>query len=155
MPARHAPRWKQLLCLSALPMLQACAARADMAAATGRAAPPRLLVASPESRVGGEARYEGVLRVENGCVVVVADGRRALPIFDASVALEGGGGAIVDGARNRRVALGERLRASAAYLREDGTGWSVADVERLTGVQVPAGCGNTLLRLRTLEPIAG
>ncbi|KHA63827.1 hypothetical protein [Sphingomonas sp. Ant20] len=139
--------------LLALPLLHACAPTVDQAA-IGQRSLPRLLTASPASKVGGEARYEGELQIRGNCIVVVSDGRAALPIFDSTVSLAETGGGIVENGTGQSIAIGERLRASAAHLRQDGEGWSLPDIEQATGANVPEGCGDSIVRLRGIGKIA-
>lgn len=139
--------------LLAVPLLHACAATVDHAPISKRSS-PLLLTASPESRVGGEAGYEGELRIQGNCIMVVAGDRAALPIFDTSVSLTEAGDAILDSRTGNRIAIGERLRAGAAHLRRDGEGWSRSDIEASIGVKLPDGCGDTIVRLGRIKPIS-
>ena len=126
---------------------QACTAVPDRSATS-----TVLLVASQDSRVGGEAYYEGTLRVENGCVVVGSSGSVAVPIFDPSVRLLDTGNELIDEATGRRFRFGIRIRASAAWLRDNGRGWSPADIDTVVGSTVPAQCNrHTVLRLAELQ----
>jgi hypothetical protein len=136
--------------LLAVPLLYGCAATVDRASLEERSS-PRLVVASSESPVGGEARYEGELQIRNGCVVVVSNGRTALPIFDSSVKLAGEGGGIVESRNGRAIAFGGRVYASAAHLRQDGEGWSLLNIENSLGAKVPKDCGDTIVRLRDIS----
>lgn len=142
---------RTLLPAALLASVAACAPAVD----AGRTVePPLLLVASPESRVGGEAHYEGRLRVENGCVVVASQGRTAVPIFDPSVRLIDSGNGLIDVATGRRFRFGDRLSAAAAWLRDDGRGWSFADIEAAVGPLVPPRCGGeNVVRLKRFEPV--
>lgn len=140
-----------LACLFlAMSLAQACAFTGG-GALTEKGSLPHLLSAAPSSRVGGEALYEGELRVEGDCVIVASSGQKALPIFDPSVRLTDAGQAIVDGTNDERIAVGERIRASAAYLSQGGKGWSHSEIRSLIGVDVPEGCGDTIIRLRSIR----
>lgn len=114
---------------------------------------PRVLVASPESRIGGQALLEGGLRIVRGCVIVSSGEREVLPIFDPSVRLEPSGRAILDAETGERVRVGGRLRGSAAYLRDNGIGWTDAEISRFTGASVPADCGDTVVRVSSITAI--
>ena len=142
---RSAPVW-----LCAIAMMQSCAADPSrpVAAAGGGTA---LLVASPHSRVGGEARIDGTLQVRNGCVVVEAGGRRAAPIFDPTVRWTEKKDGILDTATGERIAIGARLIGSAAHMLDDGAGWSREEIERQTGVAVPQACANTIVRVQSIR----
>lgn len=112
---------------------------------------PRLLTASPDSRIGGEARFEGEFKIRGNCVVVGSTWK-GLPIFDPSVRLTETGDTILDSRTGVRVAVGERFSASAAFLRDEGRGWSLSDIEQATGVAIPKGCGtNMIVRLRDIQ----
>ncbi|MFN3388894.1 MAG: hypothetical protein ACK40O_08165 [Allosphingosinicella sp.] len=132
-------------------LAQACAPGESRPGGAG-GAEPHLLVASPESRIGGEALLEGRLRIVDNCLVVSSSGPDVLPIFDSSVTLDGSGRAILDTATGERIRIGGRLRGSAAYLRDSpGAGWTDADIARFTGASVPAGCGGRVARLRSIR----
>lgn len=131
---------------------QACAAMPD--STPGRQL--GLLVASPDSRIGGEAYVEGTLQADNGCVVIDSGGRTAVPIFDSSVRLADTRNALIDESTGRSFRFGTRVSAAAAWLRDNGRGWSFADIEALVGPSVPAQCsGETIVRLKGLEGIPG
>lgn len=112
---------------------------------------PRLFAAAPESRIGGQARFDGHLQVRNGCVIVTAETGHIVPIFDSSIRLTEAGDAIVDSRNGVRIAVGERLWASAAYVRDHGVGWSYLDIERAMGVRVSEECGDTVVRLKSVR----
>lgn len=134
-----------------LSLAQACAPMVDHATVS-QGLSPRLLTASPESKVGGEARFEGELHIRDNCVVVGPDSRTALAIFDPSVRLLETGDAIVDSRTGVRVGVGERFSASAAFFRDERHGWSLSDIERATGVDVSKGCGtDAIVRLRNIQ----
>lgn len=90
--------------LLAIPFVQACAAMAASAPVAARQL-PRLLTASPDSKMGGETRSEGQLQIQGDCVLVISDNRAALPIFDASVSMTESGNAIMDSRNGKRVSL--------------------------------------------------
>lgn len=96
---------------------------------------------------GGEARFAGELRVEHGCIVAISGSRRLTPLFDADQAL---------GADARTaLPIGQKFQAGAAHLRDDGRGWSVADIERFYGVSIPSACPTrNIVRLHSLEAIS-
>lgn len=143
----------RLLGLAAAAILgQSCVASGERSA---REKPPLLVVASAESRIGGEALFEGELGVRNGCLIAFSAGGVVLPIFDHSVLLDESGRTIIDRGSGKRVEIGGRLRASAAYLREHGRGWPIAQVEKLAGAELPEGCGESIVRLNNIEPTLG
>lgn len=130
--------------LLAMPLVHACAASIIHRPL------PQLLNAASDSRVGGEALFEGELQTRDNCVIAVANGRAVLPIFDSTVSLNEAGDAIIDNNSGERVRIGERVRGAAAYLSEDGKGWNRSDIKSLIGVTVPDGCGHTIVRLRDI-----
>ena len=134
----------------ALPLVAACATTADHVS-VARESLPRLLTASPDSRAGGEARFEGELQIRDNCVVVGLN-QKDLPIFDPSVRLTETGDAIIDSKTGVRVGVGERFIASAAHFRSEGQGWSLSDIKEATGVAVPEGCGtDEIVRLGYIQ----
>lgn len=150
--AKHRFRINIACLLLAMPLAQGCTTAIDRATVVQGSA-PRLLIASPESRVGGEARFEGELQIRNNCVVVAGSRDwKGLPIFDPSVRLTETGDAILDSRTGVRVGVGERFSASAAHFRDEGQGWSLSDIEQATGVTVPGGCGaGTVIRLGDIQ----
>jgi hypothetical protein len=138
-----------LILFFTLSLAQACAPTMDHATAF-QGLSPRLLAASPESRVGGEARFEGELHIRENCIVVGSG--RTLPIFDPSVRLTETGDAILDSRTGVRIAVGEHFSAAAAFFRDEGRGWSLSDIERATGVDVSEGCDtDAIVRLRNIQ----
>ena len=131
------PRWKRrhgraLL----LPLALASAG------CTADPAGQRLTIATiaTSNTFGGEALFAGKLIEREGCLVAVADGTFATPIFDPGVVLTPEGRAIWDVRQGLNVPIGRSFRAGAAWLRDDGRGWSVADIEAFYGTRIPAGC---------------
>jgi hypothetical protein len=112
---------------------------------------PRLFAAAPESRIGGQARFNGYLQVRNGCVIVKAETGHIVPIFDSWIRLTEAGDAIIDSRNGVRIAIGERLWASAAYARDHGVGWSYPEIEKAMGVRVSEECGDTVVRLKSVR----
>lgn len=156
---RRQLRWTILLGALA-PLGQGCATTSDPPPARAGAPLPRLFSASPESRIGGQARFDGYLQVRNGCVIVTTETGHIVPIFDSSIRLTQTGDAIVDSRNGLRIAVGERLWASAAYARDHGVGWSYPEIEKAMGVRVLEECGDTVVRLKSvrreeLEPRPG
>lgn len=134
-----------------MPLVHACAATADRASLAQRRL-PQLLTAAPDSTVGGEALFRGHIELRGRCVVAVGPtGKPSLPIFDATVSLNEAGDGIVDARSGLQIAIGERFHAAAATFRDDGEGWSLADIEGATGVRLPKDCGDTIVRLRDME----
>ena len=116
---RNRSRTKLAGLLLAVHLAPGCTPAADRPAA-GAAPLPHLLTAASTSRVGGEALYQGRLQASGTCLTVVSQGRTAVPIFDSAVTLSGNGSSIVDGRTGETVGIGESIRASAAYLRDEG-----------------------------------
>lgn len=88
---------------------------------------------------GGEARFVGELRLENDCIVAGAGESWATPLFDPEATLGENRRSIREGDRPA-LAFGQRFAAGAATLRDDGRGWSIADIEDFYGVAIPAAC---------------
>lgn len=112
-----------------------------------------IFISITPGKFGGEARFVGKLRIENGCVVAVLGKRRATVLFDAGTTLgadlqslsESGGAPIL---------IGQSFAAATAVLRDNGRGWPIADIESFFGVNIPARCPHrAVIRLRRLEPI--
>lgn len=135
-----------------LSLAQACAPKADHVPFFQNLS-PRLLTASPESRVGGEAGFHGAFHIQGNCVVVGLDSRT--PIFDPWVRLSETGDAILDSRTGVRIGVGERFSAGAAFLRIKGQGWSLSDIKKAIGVDVPKGCGTEgIVRLRDIRKVS-
>lgn len=101
---------------------------------------------------GGEALFSGKLFKRNGCLVAEADDSFATPIFDPGVTLASDGKTIRDGGLGVGVPLGRPFRAGAAWLRGDGQGWSIPDIETFFGTRLPPGCPTeNVIRLHDFE----
>ena len=101
---------------------------------------------------GGEALFMGKLLVRGGCLVAAADGRFATPIFDPGVVLTPDGDRIRDPALNVEVPMGRPFRAGAAWMRDGGEGWPLADIEAFFGTRLPPDCPkDDVIRLHDFE----
>lgn len=102
---------------------------------------------------GGEARFEGDLRIENGCVVAGSSSLRATPLFDADVMVGKDRQSLTQAGRVT-VLFGQRFTAGSANLRESGRGWSIADIERFFGIKIPPSCPRrNIVRLHNIVVI--
>lgn len=90
--------------------------------------------------LGGEALFSGQLVKRNGCLVASAGKGFATPIFDPGVTLAADGNTIDDVRHNVQVPIGRPFRAGAAWLRGDGQGWPIRDIEAFFGTRIPPGC---------------
>lgn len=109
---------------------------------------PMIATVTTGSSSGGEARFEGELRFHNGCLVAVYGAKAATPIFDRDVILQANGSAIYDVSDGLQIPIGKRFAAGAAWLRSDGSGWPIADIEKSFGIHIPDGCPvGTIVRL--------
>jgi hypothetical protein len=135
-----------------MPLVHACAVTADRAS-PDRHRSPQLLTAAPHSTVGGQALFRGHIEIRGRCIVAVGPtGQTSLPIFDATVSLNDTSDGIVDARSGVHISIGQQFRAGAATFRRDnGKGWSLADIKQATGVSVPNGCGSTIVMLRDIE----
>ena len=88
---------------------------------------------------GGEARFVGELRFKNGCLVAGAGESWATPLFDPEATLGEDRRSIREGDRPA-VRFGQKFGAGAAHLRNNGRGWSIADIEQFFGVIIAAAC---------------
>lgn len=114
--------------------------------------PPALIRVAQAKFGGGEALFRGKLEVRNGCVVT-AGTHPATVLFDPDVALVNQGTGIRDGRRDLTIRFGEPIRASAAWPRNNGNGWSVMEIERFYGTNIPDNCPHDeVVRLDALEP---
>lgn len=105
---------------------------------------------------GGEALFTGKLFERNGCLVAGTDEVFATPVFDPGVTLTAGGKTIRDVRKGVEVPIGRPFRAGTAWMRDDGTGWSVADIEMFFGTRIPPGCPtDNVIRLHDFEPTGG
>lgn len=112
------------------------------------------IIAITRGHSGGEARFEGELRIENGCVVAVSGAFLAIPLFDKQTAIGENGRSLVERSDLEVVQFGQRFEASTAHLRNNGTGWSVGSIEDFYGVTIPAACPTrNIIRLRRLISI--
>lgn len=114
--------------------------------------PPALIRVAQAKFGGGQAQFRGKLEVRNGCVVT-AGTHSATVLFDPDVALVNQGTAIRDRRRGFTIRFGELIRASAAWPRNNGDGWSVKEIERFYGTYIPANCPHDeVVRLDDFEP---
>ncbi|WP_138995698.1 hypothetical protein [Sphingomonas sp. PAMC 26621] len=105
--------------------------------------------------LGGEAAFIGKLRFHDGCLVAVTDGKIATPIFNRGVVLQPSGRAIYDPHSNVRVPINASFSAAAAWLRDGGTGWPIADIEGIYGAHVPERCpAETIVKLHDFRLLA-
>lgn len=94
----------------------------------------------------------GHIEIRGRCIVAVGPtGQTSLPIFDATVSLNDTSDGIVDARSGVHISIGQQFRAGAATFRDNGKGWSLADIKQATGVSVPNGCGSTIVMLRDIE----
>lgn len=102
----------------------------------------RLTIATVTSSnaFGGEARFWGKLLERDGCLVAGTNESFATPIFDAGVTLAADRKTIVDVRHHVQVPIGRPFQAGAAWLRDDGQGWSIRDIESFYGTRLPRGC---------------
>jgi hypothetical protein len=101
---------------------------------------------------GGEALYRGKLVERAGCIVAAADGSFATPIFDPGVTLADDGEALVDAHEGVQVPIGRLFEAGTAWLRDDGEGWSLAEIDSFYGTRIPPGCPtDNVIRLHDFE----
>lgn len=109
---------------------------------------PTVATVTTDHLLRGEARFVGELRFHNGCLVAVAGAKVATPILDRDVILQPDGSAIDDVRHGLQIPVGKRFAAGAAWLRDDGSGWSIADIESSFGIHIPNGCPvETIVRL--------
>lgn len=102
---------------------------------------------------GGEARFEGSLRVENGWIVAVSDTRQTTSLFDAGAKM-GMDRRSLSGVGREAVPLRQRFTSGAATLRQNGRGWSIVDIERFYNVNIPAACpSRDVVRVHNLATI--
>ena len=102
---------------------------------------------------GGEARFVGELRLKKGCIVAGAGKSWATPLFNPEATFGKDHRAIREGSRPA-IAFGQKFAAGAAILRDDGRGWSMADVEQFYGVKIPVACPRRdVVRLHDLVAI--
>lgn len=88
---------------------------------------------------GGEALYNGILKLRRGCIVTGGD-RPATVLFDPDVTLTDDRTAVRDGPDGVLVPFGVTVFAGSAVLREAGAGWSLAEIEEFFGVDIPDVC---------------
>lgn len=101
---------------------------------------------------GGEARFTGKLIERGGCLVATDGGSFATPIFDPGVTLSPDGRTIRDVRQGARVPVGRSFQAGAAWLRDDGQGWSVESIESFYGTRLPPNCPtDEVIRLHDFE----
>lgn len=114
--------------------------------------PPALIRVAQAKFGGGQGLFRGKLEVHNGCVVT-AGTHPATVLFDPDVALVNQGTAIRDGRRGFTIGFGELIRASAAWPRNNGNGWSVKEIQRFYDTSIPDNCPrDEVVRLDDLEP---
>lgn len=109
---------------------------------------PTIATVATSNSLGGEARFVGELGFRNGCLVAIAGAKVATPIFDRDVVLRADGSAINDIRHGLQIPVGKRFAAGGAWLRDNGSGWSIADIEGASGAHMPPGCPvETVVRL--------
>ena len=109
---------------------------------------PTIATVTTSNGLGGEARFVGELGIRDGCLVAITGAKIATPIFDRDVVLQPDRGGVDDIRHGLHIPIGKRFSAGGAWLRENGSGWSIADIERVSGAQIPVRCsGQTVIRL--------
>jgi hypothetical protein len=122
------------------------------AAAAAQERPAIATIGSP-NMFGGEALFTGRLVVQGGCLVADFGRGVATPVFDHGVTLSGDGKTLHDPAEGAEVPLGGAFSAGTAWMRDGGTGWSVAEIETFFGTRLPPGCPTDhVIRLHDFEP---
>lgn len=89
---------------------------------------------------GGEALFSGKLVMRNGCLVASVNTGFATAVFDPGVTLAADGSTINDVRHNVQVPIGRPFQAGSAWMRGDGQGWAVRDIEAFFGTRIPPGC---------------
>ena len=112
-----------------------------------------ILTVTTDRQFGGEARFSGEWRIRNGCLVASAGKRVATPIFDTGVILQPDASAIRHARNGVRISVGQRFHAGTAWIRNNGGGWSVSEIEAFFGIRIPSGCPTAdIIRLHDFEP---
>jgi hypothetical protein len=135
-----------------LPPLALLAAAAAPAPAPADERPAIATIGS-ENMFGGEALFTGRLAVRDGCLVADFGSGVATPVFDPGVILSPDGKTLHDPAQGSELPLGRRFSAGSAWMRDGGTGWTVAEIEAFYGTRIPPGCPtHNVIRLHDFEP---
>lgn len=120
------------------------------------ASPAALPLTIARPAFGGEALFRGYLGIENGCVVAVSPGRSNTVLFDPDVRRLEDGQGIFDPSTNQSIRFGEAVTGGAAFLRDDGRGWPISDIESFFGVALYRGCPkDNVQRLHNLNQVRG
>lgn len=107
-----------------------------------------ILISITRGNFGGEARFVGKLHV-----VAFLGKRRANVLFDPETTLGEDLQSLSE--RDRApILFGQSFSAATAVLRDNGRGWSIADIKSFYSVNIPARCPHRdVIRLRHLAPI--